>query len=91
MFSFRAYPVYTVGDSTTLYPIANAGQAQGQYYAAPVSNSGGSSTTAVTGATVGYSASTGQYVVQHTVDPESLLPTSRIAPQAASVVSNKKA
>lgn len=81
-----AYPVYTVGDSTTLYPIANAGQGQGQYYAASAANSGGNSTTAVTGTTVGYSATTGQYVVQHTVDPETLIPTTRIAPQAASAV-----
>ncbi|XP_066247935.1 transcription factor RFX3 isoform X2 [Euwallacea similis] len=82
-----AYPVYTVGDSaTTLYPIANATQGQSQYYAAPVSNSTGNSTTAVTGTTVGYSTTTGQYVVQHTVDPESLIPTTRIGPQTASAV-----
>ncbi|XP_050304426.1 DNA-binding protein RFX2 isoform X2 [Anthonomus grandis grandis] len=78
-----AYPVYTVGDSTTLYPITNAGQSQSQYYATtPASNSTSSTTGAVAGATVGYSAA-GQYVVQHTVDPESLIPTTRIAPQAA--------
>ncbi|XP_050304427.1 transcription factor RFX3 isoform X3 [Anthonomus grandis grandis] len=81
-----AYPVYTVGDSTTLYPITNAGQSQSQYYATtPASNSTSSTTGAVAGATVGYSAA-GQYVVQHTVDPESLIPTTRIAPQAANAV-----
>ncbi|XP_019763070.2 DNA-binding protein RFX2 isoform X1 [Dendroctonus ponderosae] len=78
-----AYPVYTVGDSTTLYPIANTGQGQGQYYAAPAANAGGGGTTAVTGTTVGYSAATGQYVVQHAVDAESLIPTTRIGPQGA--------
>lgn len=80
-----AYPVYTVGDSTTLYPIANAGP-NNQYYAAPVSNTAGNATTAVTGTTVGYSTTTGQYVVQHAVDPESLIPTTRIGPQTASAV-----
>ncbi|XP_076265957.1 regulatory transcription factor Rfx isoform X4 [Rhynchophorus ferrugineus] len=78
-----AYPVYTVGDSTTLYPITNAGQAQGQYYAAAAPSSAGpNSTTAVTGTTVGYTAATGQYVVQHTVDPEALIPSTRIGTQA---------
>jgi len=75
-----------VGDSTTLYPIANAGP-NNQYYAAPVSNTAGNATTAVTGTTVGYSTTTGQYVVQHAVDPESLIPTTRIGPQTASAVS----
>ncbi|XP_076265955.1 regulatory transcription factor Rfx isoform X2 [Rhynchophorus ferrugineus] len=80
-----AYPVYTVGDSTTLYPITNAGQAQGQYYAAAAPSSAGpNSTTAVTGTTVGYTAATGQYVVQHTVDPEALIPSTRIGTQAVS-------
>ncbi|XP_076265956.1 regulatory transcription factor Rfx isoform X3 [Rhynchophorus ferrugineus] len=82
-----AYPVYTVGDSTTLYPITNAGQAQGQYYAAAAPSSAGpNSTTAVTGTTVGYTAATGQYVVQHTVDPEALIPSTRIGTQAVSAV-----
>ncbi|KAJ8984793.1 hypothetical protein NQ317_003707 [Molorchus minor] len=66
-----AYPVYTVGDSTTLYPISNAGQPQGQYYTA--TNAGA---TAVSG-TVGYTTTGGQYVVQHTLDAESLIPSNR--------------
>lgn len=70
-----------------MYPIANTGQGQGQYYAAPASNAGGGGTTAVTGTTVGYSAATGQYVVQHAVDAESLIPTTRIGPQGATAVS----
>ncbi|CAH1115416.1 unnamed protein product [Psylliodes chrysocephalus] len=73
-----AYPVYTVGESATLYPIANAAQAQGQYYAA--TNSGA---TTVTG-TVGYTATGGQYVVQHTVDAESLISSNRVSPQTTS-------
>ncbi|XP_057664696.1 transcription factor RFX3 isoform X3 [Diorhabda carinulata] len=72
-----AYPVYTVGESATLYPITNAGQGQGQYYAA--TNSG---TTTVTG-TVGYTTTGGQYVVQHAVDPESLI-SNRVSPQTTS-------
>ncbi|CAG9819392.1 unnamed protein product [Phaedon cochleariae] len=70
-----AYPVYTVGESATLYPIANAGQGHGQYYAA--TNTG---TTTVTG-TVGYTTTGGQYVVQHTVDADSLIPSNRVSPQ----------
>ncbi|XP_030767299.1 DNA-binding protein RFX2-like [Sitophilus oryzae] len=82
---FWAYPVYTVGDSTTLYPITNAGQPQGQYYAtATPTNAAPNSTTAVTGTTVGYTAATGQYVVQHTVDPEALIPSTRIGAQTGS-------
>lgn len=80
----RAYPVYTVGDSATLYPIANAAQGQNQYYAA--TNSG---TTTVTG-TVGYTTTGGQYVVQHTVDAESLIPANRVSPQTTSAVSERK-
>ncbi|XP_018564570.1 transcription factor RFX3 isoform X2 [Anoplophora glabripennis] len=75
-----AYPVYTVGESATLYPITNAGQGQGQYYAA--TNSG---TTAVTG-TVGYTTTGGQYVVQHAVDAESLIPANRVSPQTTNAV-----
>ncbi|XP_050511778.1 DNA-binding protein RFX2 isoform X1 [Diabrotica virgifera virgifera] len=73
-----AYPVYTVGESATLYPIANAGQGQSQYYAA--TNSG---TTTVTG-TVGYTTTGGQYVVQHTVDADSLISSNRVSPQTTS-------
>lgn len=69
-----------MGESATLYPIANAGQAQGQYYAA--TNSG---TTAVTG-TVGYTTTGGQYVVQHAVDAESLIPANRVSPQTTNAV-----
>lgn len=76
--------MYTVGESATLYPIANAAQAQGQYYAA--TNSGA---TTVTG-TVGYTATGGQYVVQHTVDAESLISSNRVSPQTTSAVSKKK-
>ncbi|XP_018564569.1 DNA-binding protein RFX2 isoform X1 [Anoplophora glabripennis] len=77
-----AYPVYTVGESATLYPITNAGQGQGQYYAA--TNSG---TTAVTG-TVGYTTTGGQYVVQHAVDAESLIPANRVSPQTTNAETN---
>ncbi|KAJ8911375.1 hypothetical protein NQ315_014206 [Exocentrus adspersus] len=77
-----AYPVYTVGESATLYPIANAGQGQGQYYAA--TNSG---TTTVTG-TVGYTTTGGQYVVQHAVDAESLIPANRVSPQTTNAETN---
>lgn len=73
--------MYTVGESATLYPIANTGQGQGQYYAA--TNSG---TTAVTG-TVGYTTTGGQYVVQHAVDAESLIPANRVSPQTTNAVS----
>ncbi|KAG5888483.1 hypothetical protein JTB14_022109 [Gonioctena quinquepunctata] len=75
-----AYPVYTVGESATLYPITNAGQGQGQYYAA--TNAG---TTTVTG-TVGYTTTGGQYVVQHTVDAESLISSNRVSPQTTNAV-----
>lgn len=75
----RAYPVYTVGDSATLYPITNAaGQGQGQYYTA--TNSG---TTTVTG-TVGYTTG-GQYVVQHTVE-EPIITSQRVSPQTTNAV-----
>ncbi|CAH1122629.1 unnamed protein product [Ceutorhynchus assimilis] len=70
-----AYPVYTVGESTALYPIAN-GQGPSQYYGA--STNAGNTTTG----TVGYSASTGQYVLQQTVDADSLL--NRMTPQQSS-------
>ncbi|XP_044261023.1 transcription factor RFX3-like isoform X2 [Tribolium madens] len=65
-----AYPVYTVGESTTLY---SAGQ--GQYYAA--TNTGSAST----GGTVGYSTTSGHYVVQQAVDPDTLIASTRNSPQ----------
>nr|XP_023015376.1 DNA-binding protein RFX2 isoform X2 [Leptinotarsa decemlineata] len=77
-----AYPVYTVGESATLYPITNTGQGQGQYYTA--TNAG---TTTVTG-TVGYTTTGGQYVVQHTVDAESLIPSNRVSPQTTNAETN---
>lgn len=77
---FRAYPVYTVGESTTLYPIANTAQGQGQYYAA--TNSGA---TTVSG-TVGYTTTGGQYVVQHTVEAEPIIASQRVSPQTTNAV-----
>ncbi|XP_049823051.1 DNA-binding protein RFX2 isoform X2 [Aethina tumida] len=69
-----AYPVYTVGDTGTLYT-----SGQGQYYA--TTNPG---TTAVTGA-VGYAATGNHYVVQQTVE-ESLITSSRNSPQTTNAV-----
>jgi regulatory factor X 1/2/3 len=65
-----AYPVYTVGETTTLY---SAGQ--GQYYAA--TNTG----TSATAGTVGYSTTSGHYVVQQAVDPDTLIASTRNSPQ----------
>ncbi|XP_045475335.1 transcription factor RFX3 isoform X2 [Harmonia axyridis] len=65
-----AYPVYTVGESGTLY---SAGQ--NQYYAA--TNTGAAAPTATVGYTTG-----GHYVVQQAVDTESLI-TSRNSPQTS--------
>ncbi|XP_063927251.1 transcription factor RFX3 isoform X1 [Zophobas morio] len=65
-----AYPVYTVGETTTLY---SAGQ--GQYYAA--TNAGASATPG----TVGYSTTSGHYVVQQAVDPDTLIASTRNSPQ----------
>lgn len=62
-----------------MYPITNAGQGQGQYYAA--TNSGA---TAVTG-TVGYTTG-GQYVVQHAVDAEPIIASQRVSPQTTNAV-----
>lgn len=70
---FRAYPVYTVGESA-LYTN------QGQYYAA---NAGATATTG----TVGYSTTGGHYLVQQTVDGETLIATARNSPQTTSAVS----
>ncbi|XP_044261030.1 transcription factor RFX3-like isoform X3 [Tribolium madens] len=70
-----AYPVYTVGESTTLY---SAGQ--GQYYAA--TNTGSAST----GGTVGYSTTSGHYVVQQAVDPDTLIASTRNSPQTTNAV-----
>lgn len=70
----RAYPVYTVGESGTLY---SAGQ--NQYYAAT------NTATAAPTATVGYTTG-GHYVVQQTVDTDSLI-ASRNSPQTSSAVS----
>ncbi|CAH0556067.1 unnamed protein product [Brassicogethes aeneus] len=71
-----AYPVYTVGESGTLY---SAGQ--GQYYAA--TNTGA---TAVTGTAVGYTAAGGHYVVQQTVEGDPLITSSRNSPQTTNAV-----
>ncbi|XP_045475338.1 transcription factor RFX3 isoform X4 [Harmonia axyridis] len=68
-----AYPVYTVGESGTLY---SAGQ--NQYYAA--TNTGAAAPTATVGYTTG-----GHYVVQQAVDTESLI-TSRNSPQTSNAV-----
>lgn len=68
--------MYTVGETTTLYPAG-----QGQYYAA--TNTG----TSATAATVGYSTTSGHYVVQQAVDPESLIGSTRNSPQTTSAVS----
>lgn len=62
-----AYPVYTVGDSGTLYSTG-----QNQYYAA--TNAGAAT------ATVGYTTANGHYVVQQAVETDPLLP-SRNSPQ----------
>lgn len=71
----RAYPVYTVGETTTLY---SAGQ--GQYYAA--TNAGASATPG----TVGYSTTSGHYVVQQAVDPDTLIASTRNSPQTTNAV-----
>jgi hypothetical protein len=70
-----AYPVYTVGETTTLY---SAGQ--GQYYAA--TNTG----TSATAGTVGYSTTSGHYVVQQAVDPDTLIASTRNSPQTTNAV-----
>ncbi|XP_063927281.1 transcription factor RFX3 isoform X3 [Zophobas morio] len=70
-----AYPVYTVGETTTLY---SAGQ--GQYYAA--TNAGASATPG----TVGYSTTSGHYVVQQAVDPDTLIASTRNSPQTTNAV-----
>lgn len=72
--SFRAYPVYTVGESGTLYA------SQGQYYAANTGGSGGA-------AAVGYSASGTHYLVQQTVDADALIASTRNSPQTTNAVS----
>lgn len=69
-FCSRAYPVYTVGESATLYA------SQGQYYAA---NTG-------TAATTGYSATGTHYLVQSTVDADALIASTRNSPQTTSAV-----
>ncbi|XP_018326811.1 DNA-binding protein RFX2 isoform X2 [Agrilus planipennis] len=70
-----AYPVYTVGESGTLYA------SQGQYYAA---------NTGATGATnaVSYNTGGGHYLVQQTVDAEALIASSRNSPQTTSADAN---
>lgn len=70
-----AYPVYTVGESATLYT------SQGQYYAATATGNAGA-----TGA-VGYTTS-GHYLVQQAVD-EGLIATAqqRTSPQTTTAVS----
>ncbi|KAL3267789.1 hypothetical protein HHI36_006918, partial [Cryptolaemus montrouzieri] len=73
-----AYPVYTVGESGTLY---SAGQSQ--YYAA--TNTG----TATPTGTVGYTTTGGHYVVQQAVDTDGLI-TSRNSPQTTNAVSKRR-
>lgn len=68
--------MYTVGESA-LYTN------QGQYYAA---NAGAA---AATGA-VGYSTAGGHYLVQQTVDGDTLIATARNSPQTTSAVSPQK-
>ncbi|XP_017786135.1 PREDICTED: uncharacterized protein LOC108569182, partial [Nicrophorus vespilloides] len=66
-----AYPVYTVGETGTLYA------SQGQYYAANTGNSTNS-------AAVGYTTTTGHYLVQQTVDGDGLIAPTRHSPQTTS-------
>lgn len=70
----RAYPVYTVGESGTLY--AN----QGQYYATNTGTSG-------TATAVGYSTTGAHYLVQQAVDADTLIASTRNSPQTTSAVS----
>ncbi|KAF2897982.1 hypothetical protein ILUMI_08189 [Ignelater luminosus] len=66
-----AYPVYTVGESGTLY--AN----QGQYYATNTGTSG-------TATAVGYSTTGAHYLVQQAVDADTLIASTRNSPQTTS-------
>lgn len=66
--------MYTVGESGTIY--AN----QGQYYAA---NTGSATATNA----VGYAPTGGHYLVQQTVDPDTLIASSRNSPQTTNAVS----
>lgn len=66
-----AYPVYTVGESGTIY--AN----QGQYYATNTGTSGNATA-------VGYSTAGGHYLVQQAVDAETLIASTRNSPQTTS-------
>lgn len=68
-----AYPVYTVGESGTIY--AN----QGQYYATNTGTSGNATA-------VGYSTAGGHYLVQQAVDAETLIASTRNSPQTTSAV-----
>ncbi|KRT83868.1 hypothetical protein AMK59_4891, partial [Oryctes borbonicus] len=70
-----AYPVYTVGESGTLYA------SQGQYYAAHTG------ATAAAGA-VGYATTGGHYLVQQTVDTEALIASTRNSPQTTNAETN---
>ncbi|KAK5644860.1 hypothetical protein RI129_006160 [Pyrocoelia pectoralis] len=66
-----AYPVYTVGESGTIYTN------QGQYYAANTAASGNPTA-------VGYSTAGGHYLVQQAVDAETLIASTRNSPQTTS-------
>ncbi|CAH2006862.1 unnamed protein product [Acanthoscelides obtectus] len=91
-----AYPVYTVGSDSTLYPIAAAAAAAAAAQSGGGGTGGGQQTqqqqyyaTAAGGggATVGYATTgpAGQYVVQHAVDADSLM-GSRVSPQTTGAV-----
>ncbi|KAK9738198.1 hypothetical protein QE152_g10060 [Popillia japonica] len=70
-----AYPVYTVGESGTLYA------SQGQYYAA---HTGATATASA----VGYATPGGHYLVQQTVDTEALIASTRNSPQTTNAETN---
>lgn len=69
-----AYPVYTVGESGTIYAASQA-----QYYATNATNPGASTT-------VGYATTAGHYLVQQTVDADALIASSRNSPQTTNAV-----
>lgn len=75
-FISRAYPVYTVGESGTIYAASQA-----QYYATNATNPGASTT-------VGYATTAGHYLVQQTVDADALIASSRNSPQTTNAVSS---
>ncbi|VEN48038.1 unnamed protein product [Callosobruchus maculatus] len=91
-----AYPVYTVGSDSTLYPIATAAAAAAAAAQTGGGGNGGGTqqaqqqyyaTAAAGGATVGYATTGpgGQYVVQHAVDAEALM-GNRVSPQTTGAV-----